>query len=62
MRHPLLIDKTKVIGNDFVLSADQPAIVFSGPNAGGKTIALKSIGVALDGQTWYADPCARMLE
>ena len=46
MRHPLLIDKTKVIGNDFVLSAAQPAIVFSGPNAGGKTIALKSIGVA----------------
>ena len=46
MRHPLLIDKTKVVGNDFVLSTDQPAIVFSGPNAGGKTIALKSIGLA----------------
>ena len=46
MRHPLLIDKTKVVGNDFVLSADKPAIVFSGPNAGGKTIALKSIGIA----------------
>jgi len=46
MRHPLLIDKTKVVGNDFVLSPTQPAIVFSGPNAGGKTIALKSIGIA----------------
>ena len=46
MRHPLLINKTKVIGNDFHLSPKQPAIVFSGPNAGGKTIALKSIGIA----------------
>ena len=46
MRHPLLIDKTRVVGNDFTLSPVQPAIVFSGPNAGGKTIALKSIGIA----------------
>ncbi len=46
MRHPLLIDTTKVVGNDFALTAEQPAIVFSGPNAGGKTIALKSIGIA----------------
>ena len=46
MRHPLLIASGKVVGNDFQLTQKQPAIIFSGPNAGGKTIALKSIGVA----------------
>ena len=46
MRHPLLIDKVEVVPNDFQLTAEQPAIIFSGPNAGGKTIALKSIGIA----------------
>ena len=45
-RHPLLIGKGKVVGNDFHLNKSHPAAIFSGPNAGGKTIALKSIGLA----------------
>ena len=47
LRHPLLIGQGhKVIGNDFRLDRRQPAAIFSGPNAGGKTIALKSVGLA----------------
>lgn len=46
-RHPLLIGHgIKVIGNDFHLDKKQPVAIFSGPNAGGKTIALKSVGLA----------------
>lgn len=43
-RHPL-IDKTKVVPNDFRLSEDSSLIVISGPNAGGKTVALKTLGI-----------------
>ena len=43
-RHPLL-DPTSVIPNDFVLKADAKVVVISGPNAGGKTVALKTLAV-----------------
>lgn len=43
-RHPL-IDSTKVIANDFLLNKEQRVIVISGPNAGGKTVALKTLGL-----------------
>lgn len=43
-RHPL-IDQTKVVANDFVLNNDQRIIIISGPNAGGKTVALKTLGL-----------------
>lgn len=43
-RHPL-IDKKKVVPNDFSLTAARPILVLSGPNAGGKTVALKTLGV-----------------
>lgn len=46
LRHPLLIDgERKVIPNDVPLGAGT-ALVISGPNAGGKTVALKSAGLA----------------
>ena len=43
-RHPLL-DPKKVIPNDFSISSERKIIVISGPNAGGKTVALKTLGL-----------------
>lgn len=44
-RHPLLVlDGVKVVANDLSLGAGR-ALVLSGPNAGGKTVALKLLGV-----------------
>lgn len=43
-RHPL-IDKNKVVANDFELTEDASLIIISGPNAGGKTVALKTLGL-----------------
>jgi DNA mismatch repair protein MutS2 len=45
-RHPLLaLDLPKVVPSDLSVSAGR-AIVVSGPNAGGKTVALKTLGLA----------------
>jgi len=43
-RHPL-IDPAKVVANDFKMDAKTSLIVISGPNAGGKTVALKTLGL-----------------
>ena len=43
-RHPL-IDEKVVVPNDFVLNEEQRLIIISGPNAGGKTVALKTLGL-----------------
>ena len=43
-RHPL-IDKTKVIANDYHLSENKRIVIISGPNAGGKTVSLKTVGL-----------------
>ncbi len=43
-RHPLL-DPKKVVPNDFVLGDKTSMVIISGPNAGGKTVALKTIGL-----------------
>ncbi|HEU5076154.1 MAG TPA: Smr/MutS family protein, partial [Polyangiaceae bacterium] len=43
-RHPLLADSPVVVANDLVLGGGE-ALVLSGPNAGGKTVALKTIGL-----------------
>ena len=46
MRHPLLLGGAfEVVANDLELSAGS-ALIISGPNAGGKTVALKSLGLA----------------
>lgn len=45
-RHPLLVMRgLEVVPNDLELSGRQ-ALVISGPNAGGKTVALKMLGLA----------------
>ena len=44
-KHPvLLLDRDDVVPNDVALEAGQ-ALVISGPNAGGKTVALEMIGL-----------------
>ena len=43
-RHPL-IDPRKVVSNSFELNEEQPIIIISGPNAGGKTVSLKTVGL-----------------
>jgi DNA mismatch repair protein MutS2 len=44
-RHPLLVlEKRAVVANDVAIAAGH-ALVLSGPNAGGKTIALKLLGL-----------------
>ncbi|MCQ2743026.1 MAG: endonuclease MutS2 [Bacilli bacterium] len=45
-RHPL-IDPKKVVANDFSLTEEKRAIVISGPNAGGKTVSLKTVGLLI---------------
>jgi DNA mismatch repair protein MutS2 len=51
-KHPLLVDKYRttsggkvVTPNDIELDAHERALVLSGPNAGGKTVILKTMGL-----------------
>lgn len=50
-RHPLLVVKfgspEKVVPNTLSLDSDRQAILVTGPNTGGKTICLKTIGLAV---------------
>lgn len=43
-RHPLL-DPTQVVANDIVLGQNYRTIIITGPNTGGKTISLKTLGI-----------------
>ena len=47
-RHPLLVLQRKtgdVVANDIALPAPAQALVISGPNAGGKTVTITSVGL-----------------
>lgn len=48
LRHPLLAlaSPLKVVTNDVRLDAEKRILLLSGPNAGGKTVLLKSVGLA----------------
>jgi DNA mismatch repair protein MutS2 len=63
LRHPLL-DPDEAVPNDLHLGDDWHVLVISGPNAGGKTVALKSLGLAAlcvrAGLHVPADPGARV--
>ncbi|MFD2305773.1 endonuclease MutS2 [Enterococcus termitis] len=43
-RHPLL-DQEKAVANDIMIGKEYQAIVITGPNTGGKTITLKTLGL-----------------
>ncbi|WP_056974374.1 endonuclease MutS2 [Holzapfeliella floricola] len=43
-RHPL-IDPEKVVANDIILGKDYDFMLITGPNTGGKTISLKTVGL-----------------
>ncbi|MEQ1565938.1 MAG: Smr/MutS family protein [Myxococcota bacterium] len=48
-RHPVLVLRgVDVVANDLELGATRPVLVLSGPNAGGKTVALKTIGLCAE--------------
>ncbi|WP_268913215.1 endonuclease MutS2 [Lentilactobacillus sp. SPB1-3] len=50
-RHPL-IDINKVVPNDIAIGSDYRSIIVTGPNTGGKTITIKTIGlIQLMGQS-----------
>lgn len=67
MRHPLLVSRNdgrsadqenQVVASDLVLLSGQ-ALILSGPNAGGKTVALKCLGLAaLLARSGLPVPCA----
>ena len=44
--HPLL-DRDKAVANDYRLDSDKSCLMISGPNMGGKTVTLKTIGLAI---------------
>jgi DNA mismatch repair protein MutS2 len=47
LKHPLLLTtKKEVIPNNVHLKTDKSILLLSGPNAGGKTVLLKSIGIS----------------
>lgn len=56
-RHPLL-DKKKAVANTISLGEDYETILITGPNTGGKTVLLKTIGlIQLMGQAGLFIPC-----
>lgn len=47
LNHPLLkLSGKKIVANTVQMNADKCILILSGPNAGGKTVLLKSIGLA----------------
>ncbi|MBE6133185.1 MAG: hypothetical protein E7178_00755 [Erysipelotrichaceae bacterium] len=58
-RHPL-IDPQKVVANSYHADENKRLVVISGPNAGGKTVSLKTIGlIVLMNQCGLAIPASK---
>jgi DNA mismatch repair protein MutS2 len=59
-RHPLLVlTKDQVVGNTIHLDEEIHTLIISGPNAGGKTVTLKLVGlIALMIKVGLLPPCA----
>lgn len=48
MRHPLLIGRVQnIVENDFEIGREYKSIIITGSNTGGKTVALKTVGLFL---------------
>jgi len=48
-RHPVLVLRgVPVVANNLAVGPDHPVLVLSGPNAGGKTVALKTLGLCAE--------------
>ncbi len=60
MRHPLLIGHVdKIVENDFEIGKDYKSVVITGSNTGGKTVALKTVGLfILMAKSGLFLPCA----
>jgi DNA mismatch repair protein MutS2 len=60
-RH-LLIDKDKVVKNDIILGKKYDSIIITGPNTGGKTVILKTLGlISLMAQSGMFVPCKKAI-
>ena len=58
-RHPLL-DPESVVANDILIGGENQAVIITGPNTGGKTIILKTLGLLqLMGQSGLQLPVAQ---
>lgn len=56
-RHPL-IDPDKIVANDILIGDQYQALIITGPNTGGKTILLKTLGIIqMMGQSGLHVPC-----
>ncbi len=46
-RHPVLVMRgINVVANDLAITSQTPCLLLTGPNTGGKTVALKTLGLA----------------
>ena len=59
-RHPILVLRdVPVVANDLAVDGETPCLVLTGPNTGGKTVALKTLGLAcLFVRSGIPVPCA----